>query len=386
MFITYLNSKKKINSNKKEEFITTLNSKISYYLTILDKKTLIINTSNSYRNMYYGGKTILYNIHDNTSKKIITKMNTISHNFTLIKNIKSKEIWGVGGCGKRNSNDYNYTDGIYLLYSKDNMNTWNVFGNIISDKESKGWNPNGDSIFDSNITCFYSNILNKYLLFTRYNIGGGSRGIQVFTSDNFKKKWDNGKLCKINTYIKKENYYMNKIIEIPEYNIFIMVAPFSDINNRSKSGLKILISKNAVDWYDCGLLKEANQVDKHSSTPDIQPVDITINKNKLSVWYHDNYFSKEKSNLYKIDFDIQNFIGYIIKNEQLTNDIKIKTLKIKLNCEINPKSKVNVTINNKKYTMNSKNIIELDNNINLNEIYSINWDFNNIVVYGYEFI
>ena len=385
MFFTKLiDRKKKIINLLQDKCIIKFSEQITYYLTVLDDKTLIINTSNSYRNMYYGGKTLLYNIENKTYKEMITGMNTISHNFTLIKNISSKEIWGVGGCGKKTK--HNYCNGVYLLYSKDNMKTWSLHSNIIPAKKSKGWNPNGDSAFDSNITCFYSNILKKYLLFTRYNIGGGSRGIQVFTSSHFKRNWDNGTLCKIDTYKKKENYYMNKIIEVPEYNIFIMVAPFSDINYRSKSGLKILVSKNVIDWYDCGVFKEADIVDKHTSTPNIQPVDLSVKGNKLTIWYHDNYFSKENSTLYRIDVDIQNFIGCVIDKEEFTTDIIIKSLKIKLNCETNNNSNIEITINNKKYSINSNNVIELDDTIILNNSYSIKWHFSNAVVYGYEFI
>ena len=222
-----------------------LKQRVNYYLSILEDNTLISNTSNSFRNMYYGGKTILINTKNNNTTEIINNMNTISHNFTLIDNLKSKEIWAVGGCGKRNRK--NYTDGIYLLYSKNNMRSWSLYGNIIVAKATKGWNPKGDSTFDSNITSFYSNILKKYVIVTRYNIGGGSRGLQVFTSNHFKRKWDNGNLCKINTYQLKENYYMNKIIEIEKYGIFIMIAPFSDLKRRSKSGLKFLLRFNSFN-------------------------------------------------------------------------------------------------------------------------------------------
>ena len=383
-FIEHINSKKKINEHLNENFITQVNESITYYLTVVDDNTLIINTSSSYRNMYYGGKTISYSLEDHKKKVLIKDMNTISHNFTLIKNHESKEIWGVGGCGRLLKKDY--TDGIYLLYSKNNMKSWKMHNNIIVAKRTKGWNPKGDSAFDSNITCFYSSILKKFLLFTRYNIGTGSRGIQVFTSSHFKRGWNKGKLCHIDTYKKRENYYMNKIIEVPEHKVFIMVAPFSDLKKRSDSGLKVLVSKNTIEWYDCGLVKKADIVDDHSSTPNIQPIDLVLKDDILTIWYHDNYFSKEKSNIYKINVNIQNFIGCILDKKELTTQTWIKTTKIKVNCEMKPTTSVKITIDKKDYFMDKDSIIELDNSLVLNNKYKILWSFNDIIVYGFVFV
>lgn len=385
MFLTeHINCKKKIKEDLGEKFITQVNESAIFYLTVVDDNTLIINTAPSYRKMYYGSKTISYSLDDHKKRVLIKDMNTISHNFTLIKNHESKEIWGVGGCGKRNKKDF--TDGIYLLYSKNNMKSWKMHNNIIVAKDTKGWNPNGDSTFDSNITCFYSTILKKYLLFTRYNIGGGSRGIQLFTTSHYKRGWDKGKLCHIDTYKIRENYYMNKIIEVPEHKVFIMVAPFSDLKKRSDSGLKVMVSKNAVEWYDCGLVKKARVVDKHTSTPNIQPVDLILKGDILSIWYHDHYFSNEKSNIYKINVNIQNFIGCIFDKKQLTTETLIKTSKIKVICEMKPTSSVKIIINKKDYSMDKNGIIELNDSNTLNETCKILWNFNDVIVYGFTFV
>lgn len=366
-----------------------LKQKVNYYMSLDENNNIISNTSNSYRNMYYGGKTLLINSKNGDTKEIITNMNTVSHNFTLINNLKSKEIWGVGGCGKRNKK--NYTDGIYLLFSKDNMKSWKSYGNIIVAKNTKGWNPRGDSNFDSNITAFYSDILKKYVIITRYNIGGGSRGLQLFTSKHFKRGWDNGRLCKINTYNIKENYYMNKVIEITKYGIFIMVAPFSDLKRRSKSGLKFLISSDLINWIDCGLLMESNAVIKHSSTPDIQSVGIRFNEktDRLSIFYHDNYFSGTPSTIFKMECDINSLLSVSFTKKILIVEpiITSRTMKIGASKFITSKpSSITVEINKTKLIMDDKNTIKLPNSIELNKKTKIKMTIVNSKISGFNFI
>lgn len=367
-----------------------LKQKVNYYMSLDENNNIISNTSNSFRNMYYGGKTILINSKNSDTKEIITNMNTVSHNFTLINNLKSKEIWGVGGCGRKKTKS-KFTDGIYLLFSKNNMKSWKSYSNIIVAKATKGWNPRGDSNFDSNITAFYSDILKKYVIITRYNIGAGSRGLQVFTSKHFKRGWDNGRLCKINTYNIKENYYMNKVIEITKYDIFIMVAPFSDLKRRSKSGLKFLISSDLINWIDCGLLMESNAVIKHSSTPDIQSVGIQFNEktDRLSIFYHDNYFSGTPSTIFKMECDINSLLSVSFTKKTLIVEpiITSRTMKIGASNFITSKpSSITVEINKTKLIMDDKNTINLPNSIELNKKTKMKMNIVNTKISGFNFI
>jgi hypothetical protein len=367
-----------------------LKQKVNYYMSLDENNNIISNTSNSFRNMYYGGKTILINSKNSKTQNIITNMNTVSHNFTLINNLKSKEIWGVGGCGRKKTKN-KFTDGIYLLFSKNNMQSWKSYGNIIVAKATKGWNPKGDSNFDSNITAFYSNILKKYVIITRYNIGAGSRGLQVFTSKHFKRGWDNGRLCKINTYNIKENYYMNKVIEITKYGIFIMVAPFSDLKRRSKSGLKFLISSDLINWIDCGLLKESDAVAKHSSTPDIQSVGIRFNEKTdiLSIYYHDNYFSGTPSTIFIMECDINSLLSVSFTKKTLIVEpiITSRTMKIGTSNFITSKpSSITIEINETKLIMDDKNTIKLPNSIELNKKTKIKMTVVNCKISGFNFI
>jgi hypothetical protein len=395
--LMFLNNSDKLtinNVNHKEKLFFKLRQNVNYYLSILDNdtNTIISNVSPSYTAMYYHGKTIAINTQTGKDIEIISKMNTISHNFTLIQNINSKEVWGVGGCGKRAPK--NYTEGIYLLYSKNNMKSWKLYGNIINAKKTKGWNPNGDSTFDSNITCFKSDILKKYVIITRYNIGCGSRGFQVFKSDHFKRGWDNGTLCNINTYVRKHNYYMNKIIEIPKYQIFFMVAPFSgrcSVTKLNNAGLKILISKDLINWIDCGFIKEAKAVKSHSSTPAIQPVGIKFDEktDTLTIFYHDNYFSKSPSTIYIIERDINNLIKVSYKTKNIISNVIIKTHEIMFNLDpLNKKQecKISVNIDNKNYIMSDKNTITLDKSIVLEKEYKLDITIINANISGFKFI
>lgn len=387
-----LNEKDNISINENNFTHSTyfnLKQDVNYYLSILSDGKIITNVSNSFGNMYYAGKTLLINPSDGKTNEMIKGMNTISHNFTLIDNHTSKEIWGVGGCGKRNKK--NYTDGIYLLFSKDNMKSWKLYDNIIFAKNTKGWNPRGDSTFDSNITSFYSNILKKFIIITRYNIGAGSRGFQVFSSNHFKRGWDKGVLCKINTYQLRENYYMNKVIEIEKYKIFLMVAPFSDMKRRSKSGLKILISYNLVNWIDCGILKEAKAVESHSSTPDIQPVSVKFNSktNIISIFYHDHYFSKTPSTIFKMDCDINKVLSVIYRKKIIPVNIEFLTRMIKFNFtsyDSEQTTQIVLELDGNKYEINKQNTIELPNSIELNKKYKCLITIHNAIFSGFSFI
>ena len=370
---------------------------VNYYLTHLDNDQLIVNTSNSYQNMYVGGKTAIFDYKTNKSNFLFKDRGSVSHNFTIVENNKAKDktMWGVGGCGKvaRADEGLEYYNGIYLLYSKNNMKTWKDHGLIINADDAKGWNPRGDTNFDSNITCFYSEILKKYLLFTRYNIAGGSRGIQVFTSENIKHGWDNGKLCKIDGYSKKENYYMNKIIELVEYKLFLMIVPFSDLDRRNPTGIKVLLSKDAIYWQDCGLLFESKVVCKHSSTPKIQPVGINCKSNhKIDLLFHDNYFSKNPSTLFSYEVDISKFIGYAIKKEFVFKEkFKIKTHHIKIECDFhnenNSKSYVKLQYDDQVYHLDMQSkTIQLPESFIKNKSYRFVWLFKNVTVYSYLFV
>ena len=88
--------------------------------------------------------------------------------------------------------------------------------------------------FDSNIVCFYSLILKKYILFCRANIAINHRGTQMTTSSNLIE-WSPFTLLKMNNFVRGQNNYMFKCIEIFEEKILFALTPFTDLNGKKKT-------------------------------------------------------------------------------------------------------------------------------------------------------
>jgi hypothetical protein len=378
--------------------ITTLNVKTAFYFNVIDDDTITYNSCSSYYRMYFHNKTFMHNIKKDQRKNILNNKNTISHNFTIIENAKTdKEInhFAVGGCGKTNmyKSIKDFRSGIYLLKSQD-MKNWNLANKsrpVIIAKETKGWNKLGNSQFDSNISCLYSSLLKKYVLFTRYNVGIGERGIQVFMSKDMKK-WDKGRLCKIDTWGKKHNYYMNKIIEVPELKLFLAIMPFTNLSkNRTPSGIKLLISFDALNWKDCGLLFPVKGAVKHSSTPVIQPVGINIKEDKtMDVWFHDNYFSTEPKNIFKYTVDLSKLIGSKTNDDKevtFEQKIKLESHQIKIQWDkCKDDGFVSLVHDNRCYKLNDLNIFKIDKSLELNKEYKFKFILKNATVYTGSFV
>lgn len=337
-----------------KEPIMTMRDKVTFYFTKLNDDIMFYNTAGTYEGfqMYWNSSTILYNLKNKKRKLVIKNKDTISHNFTLILNDPNRKskYYAVGGCGKDGKwamqKHRHYKKGIYLLESND-LENWNIVQLIIDGKKYNGWNPvHRESIFDSNIDCFYSNILKKYLLFTRFNKGVGSRTIQVITSDNYLD-WDMGQMCEIDTYKSYDNYYMCKILEIPELKIFLMISPFSvlrpplELIRKGKVlledmnfmyGFKLLLSYDAVNWKDCGMIAHLPPAQKHDATPVMQPTSFKmIGKYEIELEFHDLYFTKEESTLYRTIIDLRKFLGVKITDTIIFNkNIKFSSHKFKI--------------------------------------------------------
>ncbi len=334
-----------MNDKKK---VLILKDLVTYYFTKFSDKLMFYNVAGTYEGfqMYWNSASVLYNLETNKRKLIFKGKDTISHNFTPIMNDPNRKnkYYAVGGCGKKGKwarqSHRKYKKGIYLLEST-NLEDWNVSSLILDGDKYKGWNPvHHESIFDSNIECFYSKILKKYLLFTRYNYGVGSRTIQLITSPNYTD-WDAGIMCNIDTYKAYDNYYMCKIQEIPSLKIFVMISPYSvlrppleyiwkgRVNLEEMNfvyGFKLLISKDAVNWKDCGMLAEVPPAMKHDATPVMQPTSLRlIGKFQLEIEYHDLYFTKQSSTIFRNIVDLRRFLGVKIKDTTILN----KTINLK---------------------------------------------------------
>ena len=280
----------------------------------------LIKNDNKY-DIYIGigsaqkGKTVLIKNQNLPVKKekILDKKNTIitkglsAHNFTVFYS-KDNKLYGLGGQIK-NQKPWNlskYKSGLYLF--KYENNKWVQDKNPIISVN----NCPSDSIisieekapeFDSNICCFYSKILKKYLLFGRANIKRGCRSTQLITSENLIK-WTPFNLLNIDTFKKGNNNYMFKCIEIYEHNIFFGLTPFSSKNkNPHEHYIKKLISNDAINWKDCGILKDVDICDDEIHL-NIHIAEIFFEKDILEIVLLENVYIKDpilKSYKFKYD-------------------------------------------------------------------------------------
>lgn len=338
-----------------KEKVMQCKHKVTFYFTKYNDSLMFYNTAGTYEGnqMYWNSETVLYNLNEHSRKTILRGKDTISHNFTPIMNDpnKKRRYYAVGGCGKKGEKarepDHHYKKGIYLLESND-MYNWKIVDLIIHGDKYKGWNPvNRESIFDSNIECFYSKILKKYLLFTRYNYAVGSRTMQVITSPDYNN-WDGGQMVNIDSYKRYDNYYMYKIMEIPSLNLFMMVSPFSvlrpplDLIHKGKVnleemdfiyGFKLLLSRDAVNWKDCGMMAHIPAAMKHDATPVMQPTSFRmVDKYTVELEFHDLYFTKQQSTIYRSMIDLRNFIGVQFSDTTIFNKkVRIRSPRMKIN-------------------------------------------------------
>lgn len=353
-----------INYNMMEkQNIMLCKHKITFYFTKFNNNLMFYNTAGTYEGnqMYWNSETVLCNLNEMNNSKVPNRKtvlhgkDTISHNFTPIMNDPNGKgkYYAVGGCGKKGElarePNHHYKKGIYLLESND-LYKWKIVDLIIHGDKYKGWNPvNRESIFDSNIDCFYSKILKKYLLFTRYNYAVGSRTMQLITSSDYYN-WDEGKMVNIDSYKRYDNYYMYKIMEIPSLKLFLMVSPFSvlrpplDVIHRGKVkleemdfiyGFKLLLSRDAINWKDCGLMAHIPPAMKHDATPVMQPTSFRmVGKYDIELEFHDLYFTKQQSTIYRSIIDLRKFIGVKITDTTIFNKkIRLDSSTIKINYE-----------------------------------------------------
>ena len=307
------------------------------YPTIIKNKKkyyLILNQGHKHK-----GYTELFKIKKKNNnyqiieKKVILKDKyNISHNFTIIKDKEKNIYYGIGG-KNRNQEPWNETVkknycGIYLLKSKDLLN-WTFVRNqpIINLKYPKngifGFEKKGP-LWDSNICCFYSKLLKKYILYIRANLKPHIRFIQQITSNDLIT-WSNYKKININNHDENNhNYYMFKVVELEDKKVFFGLSPFTNKkNNPTKMYIKKMISFDSLNWIDCGKLIDGKLMDWCSYRMDTHVAEILYEKNKLKIFLQFGYSSNNTNkNIIMYKFTINNI-----------NDLK--NIEIKKNCKSN---------------------------------------------------
>ena len=263
----------------------------------VDNKYLIaVNIGERHR-----GKTTIITLNENFHKldEFVVDESTdyISHNFTIFKDSIGKKIYGMGGLIRNQKPFYwrihdklsdvkrnalildnirmKEKSGIFLFESvNDKFNLKKKTDPVFSIKtfpKNATLAPKGKKKyeskapeFDSNICCFYSHILNKYITFFRANICKGCRSVQLTTSDDLIN-WNNISKIKVPGFricydkVKADNYYMFKCTEIYDRKIFIALTSYTNDKIRpTQSYIKKLVSYDAINWIDLGNLLDCS--------------------------------------------------------------------------------------------------------------------------------
>ena len=248
------------------------------YITFFDDSTMVVNIEND---KYYKGNqkitlptyydiNILYFSHlfssdqapifGNILKKSLSR---VAHNLCIFYNKERTKYMGIGGRFDEKQPDrwkpFGITEdkGLYLL-SKEMLDggVW-IFENnkkpiIGKDTSSKFRKP---ASYDSQLSCIYSYILQKYVLITRNNVGKEQRFFSLLYSDDCLK-WS-----EFHTPVLKpdyeassgDQYYSILMHELIAFKIILGVALFYNEKSRNY-GIKLLVTRDTKTWRDAGIL------------------------------------------------------------------------------------------------------------------------------------
>ena len=290
------------------------------YSTILKKdKSYYLVLNNGHKHKGYTELFILKKMKNSfviqNSKKIIENKNLISHNFTIFQDkIKKNIFYGIGGKNSNqepwNYNDKKYFPGIFLFKSNDLLN-WNMINNkkpiadLYHPKNAiftKSAHPETlGPLWDSNICCFYSYLLKKYILYVRANLKPSIRFVQQISSKNLTD-WSDYKKINVNTFDEnKNNFYMFKVVELLDKKIFFALTPYTDKpDNPSELYIKKLISYDSINWFDYGPLIHGELMDWNTSRINIHVSEILYKNNELEIFLQFGYSCKKGKHLIKM--------------------------------------------------------------------------------------
>lgn len=364
-FVDYKNIQININKPKKQKLILQ-ESLMNGYYNIFKHNNKIINI---YRNSIPLNNHPIFQINSecnkwkhstillqNNDKKIILNGKCSSHNFCPIITPDNK-IFGIGGlhsnpkyhtkCFKnknithkgkqiKSPNEYHpcHCNGLYLFKS-DDFNNWGlvqklpVLSGIHKGQFDNRW---GWSEFDGKISCFYSKIKKKYLIYVRSNIKNRVRWVQMSESPDLIN-WSPFQLLTVTPKFNKEkdNYYHLDVMEYPETNLFIGLSPYSD-GTEQNSYIALLFSKDGLNWHRSGKFMDSplgyrdGKKTKHNS---IHTTGVFIpENNKFDFYFNENYCghsNRKKSEIVKYSLDKDRIIG--LKSQNGSFKIKIKKSK-----------------------------------------------------------
>lgn len=405
-FISHQNIHFKINKPKKQQSVLQNSLPFESYM---NGYYTILKDDNKIKMIYRGSKAI--NGHDlnlmhskcncwdhstcivesndgiNFNKpQIILKGKCASHNFCPIIS-PSNEYFGIGGLhsnikyhtkchsiknikykGKELRTPYEYhpchCNGLYLFKSKDLLNWSLVKKNPIISGIHPGHTDNrwGWSEYDAKISCFYSKILGKYVIYVRSNVATRIRWVQMATSVDLIN-WSPFKLLNVipKFNIKKDNYYHMDVMEYPGTNLFIGLSPYTDRTDNN-SFIALLLSTDGINWIRYGSILDT-PLCKLKKRNAIHNTSIFLeNGNNFDFYFHENYSNFQNKNYAEI-------VKYNIKKDRIfelyseKGNFKIE-LELKNKLFINFKTKkdghIKIKINDKEYELRGN---ELDKEI-----------------------
>lgn len=293
------------------------------YINFLDKHTIIINVENNF--YYENNKKItlptFYDINalcitnlSINSQSIVPKISLLleksltrmAHNICIFMNKDGNSYYGIGGrydeAQPNRWKNYNITEdkGLYLVSSNKVFNTpWKFLNNgepiISKDTLSNFKRP---ASYDSQISCIYSTLLEKYILVVRNNIGREQRYFSVLFSDDCLN-WSSFNRPNLQPphEPKSGNQYYSVLIH--EYLPKQIILGFALFYNEKQNiyGIKLLVTTDAYTWKDIGILFElptGKMPRNHYIRPKIHCGGITSDSNGCITLYFYKYKEKNK--------------------------------------------------------------------------------------------
>jgi len=318
-----------IHNYENVEFVTNSPTR---HETVIDTQSLNLPVDSSYHTVlkngggydfifrnsgcFTGGSTCLYNTETNEMVSVLKDMHHLNHNFCVFPSRCGTAFYGIGGMHfppslyggtkkdepvirYRNSfvispNIYSryHRNGLYLMKSAD-MFHWEYVKKLpIISGIHVGHTDNvfDCSRFDSKICCFYSEILQQYILFIRANIGKGRRWIQTTRSKDLVH-WEPFELLKMKGVdFDNDNYYHLDVMEYPDADLFIGVSAYTNKPRYpTKSCIKLMFSKDGVHWVDRGsILDTPASADGFRNS--VQTTSVFFDKGEYyDMFFNENY-------------------------------------------------------------------------------------------------
>ena len=248
------------------------------YVTFLNNNALVANIENDKYNK--NGKIVklptFYDINsfyvsnlfsDHCSpymgKMLVKSLTRVAHNLCIFENKDRTGFYGIGGRFDKRQPDrwkpFGITEdkGLYLLQkNKLDGTSWKLMNEskpiIGKDPLSKYHKP---ASYDSQISCIYSQMLQKYVLIVRNNVGKEQRYFSVLHSNDCIS-WSDFKIPTLTPPYEPESgdqYYSIILHEILHLKIILASALF--YNEKTKLyGIKLLITHDTKNWKDAGII------------------------------------------------------------------------------------------------------------------------------------